>query len=328
MKNYKGALEDYNKSIEIFPEFADAYYNRSLLKRTTGDDYGAMQDFAMAQEISQDNYENPVSDEKFQKLVELDAHFNADFYNKDYLQNQMANIDIEPKFSISFLYGEDTRNSTYFSASLNDYNNTFNKDTEFILQNNEKKLEPDEIYTLISVLNKNIESDSNNGHFYFNRAVFRGRIEDYNGAIEDYNRAIELNPKFSLAYFNRANIRVDLIELIESFDNLGGSDELLTENDNYKLVLADYNKCIQLDPTFSFAFYNRANFKLRMKQFEEALEDFNKTIELNDRLPQPYFNRGLLYLYLEDRKPGCQDIGKAGEMGIKKSYNIIKRFCN
>jgi tetratricopeptide (TPR) repeat protein len=65
-----------------------------------------------------------------------------------------------------------------------------------------------------------------------------------------------------------------------------------------------------------------------MKQFEEALEDFNKTIELNDRLPQPYFNRGLLYLYLEDRKPGCQDIGKAGEMGIKKSYNIIKRFCN
>ena len=46
-------------------------------------------------------------------------------------------------------------------------------------------LDPDDIDLLISVLNKNIQEHPEEAHYYFNRAVFRGRIEDYNGAIED-----------------------------------------------------------------------------------------------------------------------------------------------
>jgi len=330
MNNYRGALVDYSKAIEIFPDFADAYFNRSLVKRSMNNYIGAKEDFELAQAISENNYNNPTSDEEFAKLIELDAKFNADFYNKDYLQNQMANIDIEPKFVVSFTYGDEIRNSDYFYNPLNVYNKKYENDTEFIIQKNEEKLDPDDIYTLISVLTKNIEDNPDKAYFYFNRAVFRGRIEDYNGALEDYDKAIELQSNFALAYFNRANIRVDLIELIESFDDEYGQmpDERLRENENYKMVLADYDKSISLDPDFVFAFYNRANFNLRIKEIDKAIEDYEIAVELNPRLAEPYFNRGLVYLYKEERKTGCLDIGKAGEMGLTKSYNIIKRFCN
>ena len=92
--------------------------------------------------------------------------------------------------------------------------------------------------------------------------------------------------------------------------------------------MSDYNKTLQLDPNFSYAYYNRGNFKLKMKEIDAAIFDYNLSINHNSRLAEPYFNRGLVYLYLEDRINGCADIGKAGEMGINKSYNIIKRFCN
>jgi len=35
--NYQGAIADYNKAIEINPQYANAYYNRGLTKRKLGD---------------------------------------------------------------------------------------------------------------------------------------------------------------------------------------------------------------------------------------------------------------------------------------------------
>lgn len=44
----EGALEDYNKVIEIDPNFAEAYNNRGLLKAKTGDENGGNLDFIQA----------------------------------------------------------------------------------------------------------------------------------------------------------------------------------------------------------------------------------------------------------------------------------------
>jgi len=50
--DYKGALFDYNKAIEMNPEFVDAYYNRGTLKgRYLKDYYGAISDFNRAIEL-------------------------------------------------------------------------------------------------------------------------------------------------------------------------------------------------------------------------------------------------------------------------------------
>ena len=50
-KEYKEAIEDYDKAIELNPKFAVAYYNRGVAKGRSGDNEGAEEDFAKAKEL-------------------------------------------------------------------------------------------------------------------------------------------------------------------------------------------------------------------------------------------------------------------------------------
>ncbi len=51
LKDYRGAIADYTKAIEINPNFADAYYNRGLAKADLKDYRGAIADYTKAIEI-------------------------------------------------------------------------------------------------------------------------------------------------------------------------------------------------------------------------------------------------------------------------------------
>jgi len=53
--DYKGAIDDYNKAIEINPKDADAYYNRGNAKDELNDYQGAIADYSKAIEINPQN---------------------------------------------------------------------------------------------------------------------------------------------------------------------------------------------------------------------------------------------------------------------------------
>ena len=46
--DFKGAIQDYNKAIELDPNFVEAYYNRGVVKHELGDSKSAIQDFNKA----------------------------------------------------------------------------------------------------------------------------------------------------------------------------------------------------------------------------------------------------------------------------------------
>ncbi len=50
--NYRGAIDDWSKAIEINPQDADAYYNRDIAKTNLGDYQGAIDDYTKAIEIN------------------------------------------------------------------------------------------------------------------------------------------------------------------------------------------------------------------------------------------------------------------------------------
>ena len=52
LQDYRGAIQDYNKAIEINPQDASTYYNRGVTKGKLEDYRGAIQDFNKAIEIN------------------------------------------------------------------------------------------------------------------------------------------------------------------------------------------------------------------------------------------------------------------------------------
>jgi tetratricopeptide (TPR) repeat protein len=50
--DYKGAIEDYNRAIELNSQFVEAYCNRGIAKENLGDYYEALEDFDRAIEIN------------------------------------------------------------------------------------------------------------------------------------------------------------------------------------------------------------------------------------------------------------------------------------
>ena len=52
MGDFKGALEDYSKAIEINPRFLDPIQSRGMLRSTLGDHKGALDDFSRVIELN------------------------------------------------------------------------------------------------------------------------------------------------------------------------------------------------------------------------------------------------------------------------------------
>ncbi len=65
--DYQGAINDFNKAIEINPKDADAYYNRGFAKAKLGDYRKAIEDFNKAIEINP-NYAMAYHNRGFAKI--------------------------------------------------------------------------------------------------------------------------------------------------------------------------------------------------------------------------------------------------------------------
>ena len=125
----------------------------------------------------------------------------------------------------------------------------------------------------ISSYDQAIQLNPNYTIAYFNRGNAKRRLKRPKDAITDYNKAIQLKPDFAKAYNNRGI----------SKSNLGRSKNAIT----------DYNKAIQLDPESVKAYTNRGISKSDLGQHENAIADFDKAIQLDPESTRAYYNRGI-----------------------------------
>jgi len=255
---------------------------------------------------------------------------------------------------------------TRYDKTISDYNSlmilklqlkAINKETAISDQQAEYHFHSIDEYSLA------IDQNQNNADAYFGRAMDFMVLQDLTEALNDFTRVIELRPDFILAYFNRAVVRSKLMEIETNNDNSTGIElqnsslniqtnanksfqstnnlyttpkiESITPSSKidetrraveYEQITRDYDKIIQINPDFVYAYYNRANLRCSMGDFRQALVDYNEAIKRNSEFAEAYYNRGIARLFLGDTSNGITDLSKAGELGIVEAYSIIKKM--
>ena len=173
-KDFYGAISDYNKAIEINPNYANVYYNRGISKYNLKDFNGAISDFNKAIEL------NP----------NLDVAYNNRGISKSDLKDYYGAIsDYTKAIEINPNYANAYNNRGLSKHNLKDFNGA------------------------ISDYTKAIELNPNLADAYYSRGNSKSDLKDYYGAIADYTKAIELSPNYAQAYNSRSISKESLGDL-------------------------------------------------------------------------------------------------------------------
>ncbi len=249
------ALADYNKAIQINPNYVEAYYNRGILysKQKRRDlalpDYNKVievnPDFAQAYKnrgliyFEQKKLDIALSD--YNKAIQVNSNYADAYYNRGNLyQNQkkwdLALADYNKAIQI---------NPNYVDAYISRGN----------LYKEQKKWD-----LALADYNKGIEINPNLAYTYNNRGAVYQQQKKWDLALADYNKAIQINPNYAEAYYNRG---------------------LLYHNQKkWDLALADYNKAIQINPNYPRSYLNRGLVYFQKGNKQKAIQDSQRAAQL------------------------------------------------
>jgi len=256
------------------------------------------------------------------------------------VQRRFVDVVNERNFVISYYSKEDQiRRTTLYHPLIVEYNRKRVLPAAVKVTSQELPLTNELIqqhFDQINAITSQLKEQEPNADLYFYRALEYALVQDFTNAIEDLNHAILLRGDFTLAYFMRANIRYKYSDYRKNSARenqsatFGDIRETVAPDNEYKLdiemVLRDLDKVNELQPDFSFAYYNKANILSAQKDFKTAIQLYSKAIEQDRNFAEAYFNRGLTYLYTGEDAKGLSDLSKAGELGIYGAYNLIQRF--
>ena len=92
------------------------------------------------------------------------------------------------------------------------------------------------------------------------------------------------------------------------------------------LAIADYNKAVEIFPSFTEAYFNRGIANAKQGNYSRALTDYSKAIELNPGFSAAYEQRAVIYYQLKDYGKAWDDVRKAKSTGFAPNPELIKRL--
>ena len=349
MNDLKGAESDYQLARSKEIEAKIQIENNEL---SQSDDIKSAKSVETREETDKDI-------EKFSLLVVADkkaeekSKYNSQTRGK--VQNINAEILLEPKFVITYYEKPyEVYRPIYYLSTIEKANNNLDLSWKIRATNSEAPLNELQVQThfrSIENYSKLIDETSNKSNLYFGRGLDYMLIQDYGSAIENFDNAIAENLEFTLAYFARAIARSKQVEfnpdlhetrtklpeqqtrmklpLEKDIQKIGSSivtPEISKKTLEYDVILKDYERVLNLDPDFIFAYYNRAEILSIQKDYRGAILDYSEAINREPQFAEALFNRGLARLSVGETVLGLDDLRKAGELGVVEAYSIIKRM--
>ena len=192
------SITDFDKAIELDPNFAIAYCNRGTIKSSLNDLEGAIDDY--------------------NKAIELDPNFADAYCNRGNAQQKLKKykkaikdynkaIELQPNYAKAFNNKAGAKiKLRKFKKAIKDFNRAIELDPNFAIAycnrgNAQQKLKRFE--EAIDDYTKAIKLDPDYASAYFNRGYAKQKLKRFEEAIEDYNKALKLKPDYKKAYRNK-----------------------------------------------------------------------------------------------------------------------------
>ena len=344
---------DYDKAIELYPDFAKAYMNRSYVESRLGLNKESKRDYDIARRKIDDYRDKTGSGEasfadttkKYSSLLSLDADFAKKDFDDEMLQHRDVDIKLRPLFR--FVLSDKRDNVQY--ALKNRYENPLidkflnGMAVPVVITNSDT--------VRISGTDKFMQAiysgHGEKGVAEFQKALADVADKQFNSAQVHYDNAIDSDASDKYAklykvfyYMNRAVLRADMIDFISSIEN---NVQTLTMDDqgttrarvkdqvsrsyDYSDAVEDMQKAVEIVGDVPYVYFNLANLQCLSSSYVDAIGNFTKAISLYPYMGDAYFNRGLVLIYLKDKEKGCIDLSHAGELGIEDAYGVIKKYC-
>ena len=198
-----------------------------------------------------------------------------------------------------------------YAGSVEDYTEAIRlKDEDPVVRNNHgtalMKLE--RYQEAIADFDRCIQMDPKFAMAYYNKAQSIDKLnKDYAGAIALYTKAVELDPKYALAFSSRGLAKFQL-------NDLDGA-------------VADCDRAIAIDPKLADAHHNRGTANARAGRYAEAVADFDRALALNPEWALAYSNRAVAKFHLGDKAGACADWQIAASKGSPEAQRFLAEQC-
>lgn len=292
----RGALENYNRAIQLQPNYADAYARRCGTKLRLEDDPGAIEDCNRALQLDPNNsvaylnWGNIYTEQRDKNKA------NQNYTRSIELSSQQ--IQLDPQNEDAYYYrGAARLRLADYRGAIEDATQAIQLDSEYadayvtrcqatgLLGKHEQaipdcqkatQINPNHYVGYTSLCNNfsnsgqyeaaieacthALQINPNDPHAYNNRGVIWFRMKNYQAAIEDYRQAIQRDAQDAAAYHN-----------------LG---DALFFNGNSQSAIDAYTQAIQINPTLAAAYYSRGIRQAALGNIPEAVADLQQAADL------------------------------------------------
>ncbi|MDE0089334.1 MAG: tetratricopeptide repeat protein [Candidatus Poribacteria bacterium] len=284
--NYQASIDNFDKAIELDPNYAEAYHYRGDAYRLRGqkeDFQKAIADYDKGVALKPDyteihviynnrglakvglkDYAEAIKD--YTKAIELKSNYAEAHYNRGDAYRLQGQKDGFQK----------AIGNPNFKKADKDYTETIKLKSDFADAYYKRKLAKE-------ALGQNDAAKLDFVMAYFLWGVEANTSKQYQEAIKNFDTILELEPDIAFVYSHRGSAKGALGKSKADLGDLEGALKL------YQAAINDYNEAIKLDEEDAYIYRNRGGTRFwraairdhngMIKDYELAIEDFTKTFK-------------------------------------------------
>jgi tetratricopeptide (TPR) repeat protein len=277
MKQYEGALANYDRAIDLKPDYLDAHINRANTLQALQRYARALPSYDRAIALNPSNA--TVHNSRGFLLQEMRQYSEA-------LTSYDRAIALKPDYAVAYNNrGVCLRAMNRNADALANYDKAVALRPDYAMAYNGRGVTLQEMNRDADALasyDKAIALKPDYAEAYNNRGLTLREMKRHAEALTSYDKAIALRPDYAIAHNNRGLT--------------------LHELKLYADALVNFDKAIALNPVYAEAYNNRGATQLELKMYDNAIASCDKAITLKPDIAEAYQNRGVILVNKGDMK--------------------------